>query len=267
MFKLFSSSKSKKSPYGWFGNYSNWDDLMNSVDGYSSVNILNKTKDALLQVKEGTAVYERDSVLFDQIIHPFPLLTCLFKSAATLKRPLHIIDFGGSLGSTYFQTKHLLGNDICASWNIVEQEHYVAAGKEHFEDDHLKFFSSIEACLQVQKIDLILLSGSVQYLPEPHLFLEKLAGYNFDFIVFDRTAFHQGKQDRLTLQIVPPEIYKAAYPAWFFHEESFLNHFISDYTIMCDFTSYVAGESLMDIDHQPVGYDKGFYLVQKSRYA
>jgi putative methyltransferase (TIGR04325 family) len=266
MFKLF-STKSKEPQYGWFGDYPNWDELVNSADGYNAENILKKTKDALLQVKNGTAVYERDSVLFDKIVYPFPLLTCLFRSAALLKRPINILDFGGSLGSTYFQTKNLLGKDICASWNIVEQQHYAAAGKEHFEDDHLKFFSSIEACLQVQKIDLILFSSSIQYLPEPHLLLERLAAYNFDFLVFDRTAFHHGEKDRLTLQIVPPEIYKAAYPSWFFHEESFLKHFTSGYTIVCDFTSYVEGESLMDIDNKPTGYDKGFYLVNTSKHA
>ncbi|QNK61057.1 methyltransferase, TIGR04325 family [Pedobacter sp. PAMC26386] len=266
MFKLF-SSKSKKSQYGWFGNHPNWDVLAASVDGYSSPNILDITKNSLLQVKNGNAIYERDSVLFDKIVHPFPLLTCLFRSAYLLKRPMNILDFGGSLGTTYFQTKHFIGPDICASWNIVEQEHYVSVAKEHFEDHCLKFFSSIEACLQVQKIDLVLLSGSVQCLPEPHLFLQKLAGYNFDFIIFDRTAFHHGEQDRLTLQVVPPEIYKAAYPSWFFNEENFLNHFAPGYTTFCDFTSYVEGESLMNIDHQPVGYDKGFYFVNKSKYT
>jgi len=86
MFKLF-TSKSKKPQYGWFGDYSNWDELVTSADGYNAENILNKTKDALLQVKNGTAVYERDSVLFDKIVPPFPLLTCLFRSATLLKRP------------------------------------------------------------------------------------------------------------------------------------------------------------------------------------
>lgn len=90
MFKLFSSN-SKKSSYGWFGNYSNWDDLTDSVGGYSEVSILEKTKDALLKVKSGNAVYERDSVVFDKVEHPFPLLTCILRSAAILQRPLHII--------------------------------------------------------------------------------------------------------------------------------------------------------------------------------
>ncbi|KIO76340.1 radical SAM protein [Pedobacter lusitanus] len=266
MFKLF-SSKSKKSPYGWFGNYSNWNDLVESIDGYSAVNILEKTRDALLQVKNGNASYERDSVLFDQIAHPFPLLTCLFRSAAMLKRSLHVLDFGGSLGSTYYQTRNLAGSEICASWNIVEQEHYVKTGKEHFENDQLKFYPSIDACLKDKKIDLVLLSSSVQYLPEPHQFLQELVNYNFDFLVFDRTAFHYGNQDRLTLQIVHPEIYKAAYPSWFFHEASFLNHFRSGYQTICNFPSYVAEESQMEIDHEPVGYNKGFYFINKSKHA
>ncbi|RAJ29537.1 methyltransferase, TIGR04325 family [Pedobacter cryoconitis] len=266
MFKLF-SSKSKKSLYGWSGNYSNWDDLVDSVGGYNEVSILNKTRDALLQVKNGTAVYERDSVVFDKIEHPFPLLSCLFRSAALLQRPIHILDFGGSLGSTYFQTKGFAGKDICASWNIVEQEHYVAAGQEHFEDDCLKFYPSIEACLKVQQPDLILLSGSVQYLPEPHVFLKKLAAFNFDFVVFDRTTFHHGEQDRLTLQVVPPEIYSAAYPSWFFQEKRFLNHFTAGYKTICEFPSYVPGEAVLSIDHKPIGYNKGFYFVNKSKYA
>ena len=161
MFKLF-TSKSRKYPYGWFGNYLCWDDLIESLDGYSSVDILDKTKEALLQVKNGTAVYERDSVLFDKAVPPFPLLACLFRSAALLKRPLHIIDFRGALGSTYFQTKKLLGKDICASWNIVEQENYVATGKEYFENDHLKFFTSIDAvCKFKKRFDPPV--GSVQY--------------------------------------------------------------------------------------------------------
>lgn len=266
MFKLFSSN-SKKSSYGWFGNYSNWDDLTDSVGGYSEVSILEKTKDALLKVKSGTAIYERDSVVFDKVEHPFPLLTCILRSAAILQRPLHIIDFGGSLGSTYFQTKDLIGADICASWNIVEQPHYVTAGKEHFEDERLKFYPSIDACLRVQDADLILLSSSVQYLPEPHRFLKELVSYDFDFVIFDRTAFHYGKQDRLTLQIVPPEIYKAAYPAWFFQEDRFLTHFTADYETVCEFPSYVKGESIIPIDHEPIGYNKGFYFVNKSQYA
>jgi len=266
MFKIF-SSKNKKSPYGWFGNYASWQEVMASAKGYDAGNILNKTKDALLQVKNGTALYERDSMLFDQMEYPFPLLSCLFRSASLLKRPLNIVDFGGSLGSTYFQVKDFIGPEVCASWNIVEQEHYVTCGKENFENDHLKFYPSIDACLQDKKIDLVLISGSVQYLPQPHLFLKQLADYNFNFLVFDRTAFHHGTEDRLTLQIVPPEIYEASYPSWFFNRDKFMAHFSEKYQLICEFLPFVEGEAIMEIDHQPAGYNKGFYYINTSLYA
>ena len=266
MFKLF-SSKRKEAQYGWFGNYASWKDAAILAGGYDSGNILRKTKDALLQVKNGTAVYERDSVIFDKIEYPFPLISCLLRSAALSKRPLHILDFGGSLGSTYYQVKDFIGADCCASWNIVEQEHYVNCGKQNFEDDSLKFYHSIDACLQDKKIDLILISGSIQYLEEPHLMLEKMAAYNFDFVVFDRTPFHDQAADRLTLQTVPPEIYEASYPSWFFAIDKFLNHFKLNYKIVSELPSYVEGETVMFIDNKPAGFNKGFYLINRSLHA
>jgi len=266
MFKLF-SSKPTKPQYGWFGNYPSWQEVSAAAGGYDQATILNKTRDALLQVKNGTAVYERDSVLFDKKEYPFPLMACLLKSAALKKEPIHILDFGGSLGSTYYQVKDFIGTDVCSTWNIVEQEHYISCGKEHFEDENLKFYASIDECLKEKRIDLILLSGSVQYLPDPHRFLQKLSNYNFDFIVFDRTAFHYGSTDRLTLQIVPPEIYEASYPSWFFNEHNFLAHFDSAYTLVCEFDTYVKGEETINIDNQPEGFNKGFYLQNTTRYA
>lgn len=266
MFKLF-SSKRTAIQYGWFGNYTSWQDAATLAGGYDSGIILQKTRDALLKVKNGSAVYERDSVLFDKIEYPFPLISCLLRSAAVLKRPLNILDFGGSLGSTYFQVKDFVGTDCCASWNIVEQEHYVNCGKINFEDEHLKFYHSIDACLQDKKIDLILLSGSVQYLENPHQFLEQVAGYNFDFIVFDRTAFHNQTEDRLTLQTVPPEIYEASYPSWFFNTGRFLNHFKPNNKIVCELPSYLEGETIMFIDNKPAGFNKGFYLQNRSLHA
>ena len=53
--------------YGWHGNYMSWEEAERKCSGYGTEDIHQKVKDALLQVKNGTAVYERDSVLFDKI--------------------------------------------------------------------------------------------------------------------------------------------------------------------------------------------------------
>jgi len=260
MFKTFFSRR-KKNQYGWFGNYSSWDKVSAKADGYQTGNIIIKTRDSLLKVKSGAAIYERDSVVFDQKEYPHALIAFLMLSASLKKKPLHILDFGGSLGSTYYQVKEFLTPELFGSWNVVEQEHYVVVGKADFEDDHLKFFWSIEACLAEKEIDFVLLSSSVQYLKEPHVFLQELVKFNFDFLFFDRTAFNSAPYDRLTLQVVPPEIYQASYPAWFFKKQLFLSHFSDAYKLVAEFPPYVEGEEILQIDSKPVAYSRGFYFI------
>ena len=265
MFKTFFSRR-KKNQYGWFGNYSSWDKVSAKADGYQKEIIINKTRDALLKVKSGAAVYERDSVVFDRKEYPHALIAFLKLSASLKQKPLHILDFGGSLGSTYYQLTEFLTPELFGSWNVVEQEHYVAVGKTDFEDDRLKFFPSIEACLAEKEIDFVLLSSAVQYLEEPHAFLQKLVNFNFDFLFFDRTAFNSLSYDRLTLQVVPPEIYQASYPAWFFQKERFLSHFSDAYKLVAEFPPFVEGEEILQIDSKPVAYSKGFYFINLSKY-
>lgn len=266
MFKcLF--AKTPKHLYGWFGDYSSWTELAAETSGYDAGVILEKTKNAILKVKNGEAVYERDSVNLPKKEYPFPLISFLLHSAALKKQPLHILDFGGSLGSTYFQIKEFLTPDVCASWNVVEQAHYVTCGKEHFEDGLLKFYPSIADVLKTTAVDFVLLSSVVQYLEKPHEFLKELAAYQFPFLLFDRTAFHAGDQDRLTLQIVPPQIYAASYPSWFFNQQGFVSHFQDQYQQVAEFPSYVKEEERMLINGKELGQDKGFYFINLSRYA
>lgn len=259
--------KNKDNKYGWFGNYTSWSKASAVAGGYDAFNILEKTKASLLKVKNGEAAYERDSVIFDRKECPYALLAFLQLSATLKKKALHVLDFGGSLGSTYYQIKEYLTEEICASWSVVEQAHYVACGNEHFADETLKFYPTIDACRAENKIDFVLLSGVVQYLEKPHQFLKKLLSYGFDFLLFDRTAFNNKPDDRLTLQVVPPEIYAASYPSWFFDQEFFLSHFERHYKIVAEFPSYVHGEELMHIDGKPSGHDKGFYLINLSMHA
>ena len=259
--------KRKKEKYGWFGDYSSWDKVIAKAGGYDKEVILERTKNALLKVKHGEAAYERDSVTFNKKEYPYALIAFLQLSASLKKRPIHILDFGGSLGTTYYQVKEFLTPALCASWNIVEQPHYVSCGQANFADDTLKFYGSIDECLAEKKIDLALLSSSVQYLEKPHVFLKGLALYNFSFILFDRTAFHNAPNCRLTLQIVPPEIYPASYPSWFFHEQVFLSHFSNQYKTVAEFPSYVEGESVLYIDEKPGATNKGFYLINLSENA
>jgi len=205
--------KTKDANYGWHGDYKSWEEVKKDSTGYDSNEILQKVRSSLLKVKNGEAVYERDSVLFDETHYSWPLLTGLMYAAALSGGRLHVVDFGGSLGSTYFQNKKFLNGLKDVSWNVIEQKHFVNIGKEDFEDNRLKFFYDIEKCMETEKPNVLILSSVLQYIEKPYELLNELLKYSFDFVLMDLTPVSTGNE-RLTIQKVHPSIYNAAYPCW-----------------------------------------------------
>jgi putative methyltransferase (TIGR04325 family) len=220
--------------YGWHGDYANWEDAKKKCTGYNSLLILNKVKSSAMMVKEGKAAYERDSHLFDKVQYSYPLLSGLMWIAAQNNGKINVLDFGGSLGSTYFQNKLFLDSLNDVNWCIVEQPDFVEVGLESIENKNLHFYYSIDDCLKAFKIDVILLSSVLQYLEYPYLLLEKVNNIKCDYVILDRTPFVKGK-DRITVQKVNPKIYKGSYPCWFFNELKFIEFMSSHYSLITEF--------------------------------
>ena len=86
----------------------------------------------------------------------------------------------------------------------------------------------------------VLLSGVIQYLENPYIFLNKLLTYKFSYLIFDRTiVFRDNKvNDRLTVQRVSQKIYKASYPCWIFNEKKFVDFFNDKYKLAVDFIAH-----------------------------
>jgi putative methyltransferase (TIGR04325 family) len=72
---LFKSRKPAK--YGFFGDYSSWEDAQSETGGYDQPGILAKTEIAMRQILAGRAAFERDSVLLPNPEYPWPLISCL----------------------------------------------------------------------------------------------------------------------------------------------------------------------------------------------
>jgi len=226
----------QKSEYGWFGDYDSWDSAQKECGGYDDEAILSKVKDALLNVKNGQAVYERDSVIFDKIQYAWPVLAGLLRAAAENQNQLSVLDFGGSLGSSYFQNRSFLGGLNCLNWSIVEQMHFVKCGRHYFENDELNFYKNFHQCIDEKHPDVLIASSVLQYLEKPYEILQTFANSKIKWIIFDRTAFLiSNDKDRLTIQIVPPDIYNASYPAWFFNKQRFLQSFSDSYDLIAEF--------------------------------
>lgn len=220
--------------YGLSGNYASWGEALAASTGYDSDLILEKTRVALLKVKNGEAAYERDSVLFDAIEYAWPVLAGLMWVAAQNKGRLNVLDFGGSLGSTYFQNRGFLASLPDVHWNIVEQPKHVEVGKAWFGNEQLHFYTDIASCLAETQPNVVLLSSVLQYLEDPYVILKQILELPSDYVILDKTPFWTGAADRLCLQTVPPEIYPASYPSWIFSQAHFYAH-LGDWQTMVMF--------------------------------
>ena len=247
--------KKKRKKYGWLEEYDDWKAVEAISTGYDDTLILEACHRSLSAVKNGEALHERDSVLFDTIEYSWPLLSALLY-VYSLNRYLSVLDFGGSLGSTYFQNrKFLSGIDLV--WSVVEQSHFVAAGKRDFEDDRLMYFDSVESCIKKNKSNVLILSSVIQYFEFPYQQLEDLLCYPYECVIVDRTPFNRLQKESIRLQVVPPEIYPASYPCWFFDESKFLDFFINK--------GYHLMEEFKALDGESKDYRcKGFILKKNS---
>lgn len=200
----------------YVGDYPDFAAAKAHSTGYDSAVIVERTRAALQKVQRGEAAYERDSVTFDRLELPRDLLALLARAAGENHGRLSVLDFGGSLGSTYFQCRSTLAGYAGLEWSIVEQPAHVACGRREFTNEVLRFYPTIESCLQERRPNVLLLSSVLSYLPEPWNFLRQAAAHGFDWIILERTPFIPATRDRLTVEVVSPRIYPASYPAWFF---------------------------------------------------
>ena len=224
------------SKYGWSGDYKSWDKAKQTSTGYDASLILEKVKTSTLKVKKGDAVFERDSVLFDTIEYSWPLLASLMWIAARNKGKLSVIDFGGSLGSSYFQNRYFLSTLEHVQWSVIEQKSFVECGRQYFEDAELKFFYNIEACIEARGIpDVLLVSCALPYLEQPLKMLSDFLHTGIPYFIIDNTPFNYQDHDRISVQRVDPVIYEASYPCWFLNYNKVKAIVLSNYTIINEY--------------------------------
>ncbi len=250
--------------YGYFGNFKTWEEVVKLTSGYSNNTIIERVKNSALKVKKGEAVYERDSVIFGKIDVSWPLLACLLWVSSLYKGSLELIDFGGALGTSYYQNRGFLKHLSHLKWHIVEQDAFVDIGQKEFADETLQFHyeKDLEKLVTEVKPSLLIISSSLQFLPDPMNFLESLPELNIPYIIFDKIPFfvEPASPTRLMIQKVPPKIYDASYPVWIFGRNAFLEKMSRHFELISDFTAY--NGSTQETEHGPVHY-QGFIFKKK----
>ncbi|MFZ0607368.1 MAG: methyltransferase, TIGR04325 family [Xanthobacteraceae bacterium] len=166
------------------GPLASWDAAAKRATGWNSPAIAEKALAAALKVRDGAAAFERDSRPYDRIVYSPGVLAALLLAAAR-HRTLNVIDFGGGLGSNYYQHRKLL----CAlpgppvSWNVVERAALAKVGAAQFQTPELRFHADLA---EVRTDDAVLLfTGSLQYVADAFGLLER-AVRDIDIVAIDR---------------------------------------------------------------------------------
>jgi putative methyltransferase (TIGR04325 family) len=218
------------------GPFPTWADAVAGAGSYDEPSILEQVARSVLAVRDGKAVYERDSVLFDRIQYAWATLAAVLWGASMAGGSLRVLDFGGSLGSTFFQNRRFLNQLREIRWGVVEQAAFVELGRRELQDDRLQFFATIAEAAQSLKPNIVLLSGSLQFMPEPAAVLAELRAIpSVDVIVLDRTTFWDGDHDLPVVETVPPDIYTASYPCWILSERNLLETMAGGWQLVEEF--------------------------------
>ncbi len=226
--------------------------------GYGSDSIYEKVTSAALKVKEGRAAYERDGYLFYNKEYYLQLLAVLYEVFFEYGE-CNVIDFGGSLGSTFFQNKDKLLRYIPqVKWSVVEQRHFVEWGKENLEDENLKFYYTMD---EVDKCNIVLFGSSLQYLEDYYVYLNQVVDRGIKYLILDRLPV--SNETWVSVEHVHEPIYEASYPLHIFCEEEMIREVRSlGYRLI---TVWIkdAGE-VWQLDHKLIK-EKTFVFVKEDK--
>lgn len=221
---------------GVSGNFRSWKAAASRSNGYENQDILERVKHATRIAASSTERYERDGIVLTEKQYPFALIAVLLDAAQRHGGKLSVLDFGGSLGSSYYQCKDFLRplNHLC--WSVVEQAHFVDCGKAEFQNDILRFYHDIEECYRVETPNVVLFSSVLQYVEHVDAVLLDVVSRMSDTVIIDRTPFVSDRT-RIAVQNVPKRIGKASYPIRLFVHEDLTKYFMNRYKLVSRFNS------------------------------
>ena len=151
-----------------------------SHGGYEAENLVDV-------VVEKTNIYSK-SILESRSLGLDAMRTLIAIAALNKRTSLNVIDFGGGAGANYFNAKIALAGVVeNINWHVIETQKMVNSASIKYVPG-LRFYSDLEiACEELDEIDLVLASSSLQYTSSPKDYLVKLTELNAKHIFITRT--------------------------------------------------------------------------------
>lgn len=206
----------------WKGPFNSWkeaDIYSQKIFGnYSNNSILKKVIKATNLANKKKGSYERDGHVINSLEYRFHIISIIFHHYYNNnKKSYNVLDVGGSLGTTFYQNKKFLLSLKKLSWSVLEQKNFVEYANLNLKEPKLNFFSNINKVL-LKKYDLIILSGTLQYLENYKEIFEKLIKLKSKYIILDRTLESaNNEKTKIFVQINPKKLIESSYPVRIFN--------------------------------------------------
>jgi putative methyltransferase (TIGR04325 family) len=153
-----------------------------------------------------------------------PLLSAILLAGGQAR----VLDFGGNLGLVYFDVSRLAGNSI-DWWNVVDLPKVVAHGNQHFADQKLHFFPTIEGALASGNPNIVLCFHVLQYLESPFEYLSRLLSLAPQIVVLHE--FPLADRERFMVQHLMLELGGGSRPVRIFSRDQVAAAFV-DYELV-----------------------------------
>lgn len=226
----------------YLGDYPDWEKAAGECAGYDDFIIINRVIDAIEKVNRGEAAWERDSCLFYEQKYNYQICTSILRCA--LKNgngKAAVLDIGGSLGSAWFQNRNYFTELVDLEYVVAEQEHFADYGHKNLEDGTLKFIRSTDDWEDAERFDIILMSASLQYIPQYEEIIARIRKAQPNYIILDRLLVSDRK--RFCMETVPETLYASSYPVVIFDKDEVERFFEGDYKLIENDISSVPEEA------------------------
>lgn len=194
------------------GPFSTWAQAAAHASGWDSPEITAFTLATARKVRDSELAFERDGIGYDTISYSPALLSALLLGAARYDS-FDVIDFGGGLGSNFYQHRRFMSHlgQRLRRWRVVERPIFAEIGEKEFTTERLCFYDRLPPdtgnCV-------FLFTGSLHNLPEPFSALDDAAASS-DIIALDRVRISSDDTNHIFVQRPDPGLYyAAAFPIW-----------------------------------------------------
>ena len=189
---------------GIVGSYRTWDEALRATGPYKpDMTVLVET---VRKYRDGEPSFLNRYDPSSRVIW-YPLLAGLLTASARCGGRLSVLDFGGSLGQTWFGLEYALRQlPFPATWCVVDQPECVDAGARSFQSDRLRFYGSVKDAASKHELNTVVASSTLQYLDRPFDTLDALARLRLPNLILDRTVVSKDDTERIMRQRTPADM-------------------------------------------------------------